>query len=389
MLIYSIMAIMLTSSIKNIWQYTFAKIRNRPSSSFKHDFILSWISSFITILQIYNHFTVHRYQQGRDERYHKLAVVLYAFLGEDFMSMTYTFGLYMMVYWSRILIIFRINSFIGPLLTIIQNMLKDVLKFILIYGLIVIIYASSSILWFMQIEGYTTIIDAFITLLSASLGEYNFEVFNSQYLAVNRIFANLFLISYLLVTNIVLLNFMVAILSNTYSRLINISQALYLNEVVKVRNILEYDPYYSGLISLPTPLNAVLIPLFPFFYWWKNKKFNNFILHCSYIPVIIVTVIFFTAFIILMLPFSYLVMLYKVFVSIWFTNKMNNPRWMRVFKSIWMIFMIPIILLLWMVVDIKDFVRSLYSDNIQMLNEQKSHDRIDIGKLNLLNYQLK
>mmetsp|Transcript_23462 Transcript_23462/g.26892 ORF Transcript_23462/g.26892 Transcript_23462/m.26892 type:complete len:116 (-) Transcript_23462:827-1174(-) len=96
-----------------------------------------------------------------------------------------------------------------------------------------------------------------------------------------------FLIVFLIVSNIVLLNFIIAILSNTYAQLKDVNKALYLNEVVKVRNIFEYDKYYMSIVALFIPLNYLFLPVVPFVIFLKSKTLNKILLHIAYLPVLI------------------------------------------------------------------------------------------------------
>ena len=171
--------------------------------------------------------------------------------------------IFIMIQWVRIVILFRVNSFIGPFLNIMLNMLIDITKFFAIYFLILLVFASSGRIFFLNVEGYNTNVNAFITLFSATFGNFDYSVFEKEGNTLPPRFGYYFLTLFLIISNIVLLNFIIGILSSTYSRLIGSSKALYLNEIVKVRNIYEYDKYYSGLICLPAPFNILLLPIYP------------------------------------------------------------------------------------------------------------------------------
>ena len=51
-----------------------------------------------------------------------------------------------------------------------------------------------------------------------------------------------------------------------------------------------HDPYYSGLVNAPFPLNAIVV-LFIFPYMiWKSKRMNNFIMAIEHILLILILI---------------------------------------------------------------------------------------------------
>lgn len=223
----------------------------------------------------------------------------------------------MAIQWARILLIFRVNSFVGPMLNIIQSMLVEVGKFIMIYFIVVLIFESSGRILFISVDEFKSESDAWLTLFSATLGSFKFSIFESDKMHLSKEYGYYFLILYLLVTNIVLLNFIIAILSNTYTKLRDINKTLYYAEIIKARNVFEYDRYYSSMIALPIPLNALFLPVLPFVIFMKSRKLNTVLMHIAYIPLLIVGVLVFTVISIVLLPFSYIALLYQNFIDIW------------------------------------------------------------------------
>lgn len=304
---------------------------------------------FITLVVLYRYITKHRYIKAADDRYTDGEIMITVYYRESFLDMTLVTGLYMMIQWTRMIIVFRVNSFIGPMIKIIENMLFEIIKFIIIYGLILIVFASSGYLFFIRVEGYSTITDAFISLLSASLGSFDFTPFESKDMVLSTSFGYYFLILYLVISNIVLLNFIIAILANTYNKLIGVSKALYFNEIIKIRNVLECDKYYSSLVSLPIPLNAALIPAYPFIIFCKSKRLNNLMLHISYLPVMVLGTLCFCLLSIVLWPISYLALLWQNFIDIWEKGSNGGSRWREFVQFLQMIFKAPFMLVGYMV----------------------------------------
>jgi hypothetical protein len=271
-------------------------------------------------------FTDYKYRTSSDPRYEK-AAKLEPIFSESFLDITLVLGLYTAMQWTRILLIFRVNSFVGPLLNIIQNMLREIVRFFIIYLLIVLVFTSAGRMLFVTLPEFKDDIETWKTLFSASLGSFDFTIFDHQRMVLSQDFGYFFLMIYLLITNIIILNFIIAILGNTYSRLKNISKALYLIEIVKVRNIFEYDKYYSSMISLFIPLNVVLLPFYPILAISKNKRLNQFLMHFSYLPVLMLGIIAFVGASLIMYPISYFALLFQNFVDIWEKGENGTSKW--------------------------------------------------------------
>lgn len=383
MLIYVMFAVYMAYPLKNIVQVIFARLRNRSWSSIYAEFILSLGQLVISTTVLYRYLFKHRYVQPDDQRYYELEVVYSAYYRESFLDMTLALGLYVMIQWARIIFVFKVNSFVGPILNIIQSMLKEILKFIIIYIIILIIFASSSRLFFVRVKGYQTNTEAILTLFSASLGSYNFSAFTGEGMVLSPSFGYYFLIIYLIVTNVVLLNFIIAILSNTYNNLSGISKALYHNEVVKVRNVYEHDKYYGSLISLPIPLNLVLLPFVPFIIIFRSKKLNMFLLHVSYLPVLFIGTLVFSVLELIMLPISYFALLYQNLIDIWEKGSDGSSRCVEATQFFQMIFKGPLMLVFWMCSDIYEFVKSLYASNLRMNNQRAYNNLTNLRYLDM------
>ena len=300
---------------------------------------------------------------------------------EKFLGMTEMLGLYIMIQWTRIIFLFKVNSFVGPMLNIIQNMLYDVLKFIFIYLLILVIFAAAGRLMFNQIDQFNSDKDTFTYLISASFGEFEFDKFDSKAMTVSKNFGYIYLITYLIISNIVLLNFVIAILSSTYSRLISVSKALYLNEIVKARNIFEFNHYFSSLISLPIPLNGILLPFYPFIVYLKSKKLNKFLLHISYLPVMLLGTLLFIIMSLLLYPISYLALLYQNFIDIWEKGGNGSNRCIEITQFFTMIFTAPFLLFGLILKDLYNFIRSLYTKDIRIHNEKALFRKLDLSNI--------
>jgi hypothetical protein len=91
------------------------------------------------------------------------------------------------------------------------------------------------------------------------------------------------------------LNLLIAILSSTYAMLEEKKLVLYINEILRLRQSLEYDPRASGLTSAPPPWNIFPLLLSPFYFIRSDTvSFNEVVCHIDYIPIMVILTIVFS-----------------------------------------------------------------------------------------------
>lgn len=66
--------------------------------------------------------------------------------------------------WMRILFSLRLTRFLGPLIKMITNMLLDIAIFMLLYGIVLIIFASVGNLMFVELTDYKDFYHSMLTL---------------------------------------------------------------------------------------------------------------------------------------------------------------------------------------------------------------------------------
>lgn len=258
--------------------------------------------------------------------------------------MTLITGLYVFIQWSRIVIVFRVNSFLGPTINILYNMLVEISKFMLIYVIILLVFESSGRILFIRLDEYNTHAHAFTTLFSASLASFDFYIYDHSNMVLESEYGYVFIGLFLIITNVVLLNFIIAILSNTYNQLQVVSKAMYYKEVIKMRNIFEFDKYYSSLISFFIPYNALFLPLMPFVMCCKSKRLNNFLLNAAYLPIAVIGIIIFFVFACILAPISYFALVGSTLRKIFIRNKTGRERCSSVYGFLIMLTKLPMII---------------------------------------------
>ena len=200
--------------------------------------------------------------KAEDPRYYK-NVVITASYQEKYLNMTELSGLYMAIQWCRVIFLFKVNPTLGPMLNILYKMLQAITKFLLIYGMFLLIYVSGGRLFYTNQDGFKTETEAVVTLFSASLGSFSFKMWDENVQLATR-YNYLYLLSFLIISNVILLNFIIAILTTIYDEVKQRSKLIYLVGIVKTRSVFGYNEYYSSMISSFIPINILLLPFYPF-----------------------------------------------------------------------------------------------------------------------------
>ena len=115
---------------------------------------------------------------------------------------------------------------------------------------------------FPDISSFSSFKSSMITLFGSGLGNFDFTIFDSI-TNFSPVVGYIFLAIYLLTSMIMLINFLIAILSNTYGILTLQNNALYLKEVILLRQRYAYEKHFSSLVSAFVPLNLASLALFP------------------------------------------------------------------------------------------------------------------------------
>lgn len=99
--------------------------------------------------------------------------------------------------------------------------------------------------------------ESIITVIDASLGNYEIRIFNECESENMAVFGKIYMMSIIVMFNILLMNLIIAILANTYSRFESGSTGLYLSKILSTRDETEYDKNYGAFLSSVPPINCV------------------------------------------------------------------------------------------------------------------------------------
>jgi len=215
------------------------------------------------------------------------------------------------IQYGRMIFALQMSRIFGPMVKILGNMLVDLATFLCMFLLVFLIFTCASQLLFHQIDGYGDFISCAITLYSASLGDFSFSDFDSASSSFTKSLGYAFLVIYLTVSMITLLNFLIAILSNTYDLLTEQKNALYLREVIHLRQKYRYEAKYSSIISAFVPLNIFALLMDPVLICCKSKKLNRICLVFEYMLLGLISIVLHLVISALLVPLSFIILVFN------------------------------------------------------------------------------
>jgi len=187
-------------------------------------------------------------------------------------------------------------------------MAGDFLNFLIIYIVLVILFCIVGNFNFLfSCTDFASPFHSLITIIDASMGNYDFEIFDQIEDTKLRNFGKAYLMLSVVIFTILILNLIIAILSNTYNIFDPKSNGLYLSKILSTRDELQHDENYSAFITALSPLNLIILPLVPIFALMKpNPKLNGLVMKLQYLLLMLILFIGFIIISLLLLPFAYL-----------------------------------------------------------------------------------
>lgn len=202
------------------------------------------------------------------------------------------------------------NATIGPLIKIVGKMAQDFFNVLILYSIVIIIFGVVGNLNFLVTlpKEFGELFTSIITVLDASIGNYNFDVFKKIVLNQQLVLiGDLYIITIVICFNILFLNLIIAILSNTFNMFDTKSKALFLSKILKSRDEMAFDENYGAILLTMTPLNIVTLPFVPYALVKKpSKEMNRMLTILQYSFFIIIIYGMFLIGSILMTPIAYL-----------------------------------------------------------------------------------
>jgi hypothetical protein len=201
----------------------------------------------------------------------------------------FMWGILLFSYAMRVFLCFAINYKFGPTLRMLFATFIDITTFLLIFAMIMFVFSMTFYNLFYDTKEYETIPDAFLTLLSAALGSFDFSVFETR-----RPLGTVLLLVWIVIATILILNILIALLSKRYEELAPQADADFVSLLITYISTTKFLPEYGGLVLFPLPTTMFLLPFVPLYFTSIDKvKLSTILAHVSYVPCLLVGVVYF------------------------------------------------------------------------------------------------
>ena len=366
--------------LSNVQEIIYANLRGVFVEVLSAEFMLNLSNSILVIYWVLNHYLSFTSNLS-DYRYELRAYIIIQRMNDAaYFNLKIWNAANIALQFSRLVFSLQVSKTFGPMVKILASMLLNVAIFMLLFAALFLIFNAIGQLVFQELDGFSSPIQTAITLFSACLGNFDYNIFN-KLTVVSPYFGHIFMTIFLIFTMIMLLNFLIAILSNIYANLNDVQIGLYLRKVLFLRQRCGYDNRYSSMIYAIPPLNIIVFLLIPFIVYWNSKKLNRFLLSFMYIPICLTAVVLFTLLQLFMIPITYTLIIIS---KAW--NLPIKPifGWkdlsLRILDLTVFIFVGPGILLFWVCIDFINFVFKLYDTNIVTISTHEEETQEKINK---------
>ena len=267
----------------------------------------------------------------------------------------------------------------GPILKMIFKMTIEVLLFIIVWGIILLLFASTGQLFFYSIKDFSTSLSTMTYLTQAAMGAWDMSIFlqarsytcdpwydatncySVDKLEIDKNIGLIYMLCFLILNMIIIMNLVIAILATIYEEYSSFKRGLFYDTLIAALPKHKHDRYFGFMVTYPGIFAPLLILLAPVA--WALKKvsppvaytFNMSLSLIAYLPVGFLATLFFVTVQLLSVPFVYVaVILSKMRMDRWLIkNRRKKPVNAPMTSSLWLFaFYAPFILALRFVIDL-------------------------------------
>jgi len=165
--------------------------------------------------------------------------------------------------WMRFLFFLKVSKTYGPLFKIVWENVKDLLKFFVIWSLLILMFICVGYLLFTELQAFQSLFSVFMIFLDSGLGNWSLHVYDTidpemvptlhnqrghviEPDAGNvKIVGRVYHVVFLLINAVILLNMLVGILGNTYAYFNETSHGLYYDVLLQNFPLYQYHDSYG------------------------------------------------------------------------------------------------------------------------------------------------
>lgn len=271
--------------------------------------------------------------------------------------------------WLRLFFCFRISQTFGPMFRILYSMVQDLIKFIIIWFVIIIMFSCVGILAFGELETFSDLNKSFQYFISSGLGEFDYAVFElvdevhgrHEQLYQSGVWFN---ILFLLINLVLMLNFVIAIMSSTFGNFEKVSVGLYMSTLIDAFPTRHWDDEFGSIACIATPISFIHFIALPMYLVVDSCcpkyliRINMFISHLIFLPIGIFIWISLVFINLLLIPVAYLVQLWRIFMQLVFTTGSRLEHFGSLFLFL---FIGPLILIASFFIDAVSLLVNIYN----------------------------
>jgi hypothetical protein len=231
----------------------------------------------------------------------------------------------------------------GPILKMIFKMTIEVLLFIIVWGIILLLFASTGQLFFYSIKDFSTALSTMTYLTQAAMGAWDMSIFldarayvcepwydagncySVNKLELDKNIGLIYMLSFLVLNMIVIMNLVIAILATIYEEYSSFKRGLFYDTLIAALPKHKHDRHYGFMVTYPGIFAPILIMLAPVA--WLLKKvspslayvFNMSLSLVAYLPIGFLAITVFVTCQVCLVP--------VVFVSV-ILSKLRITRWL-------------------------------------------------------------
>lgn len=190
------------------------------------------------------------------------------------------FSMLFFLYSIRIIVILVQTKVFGPVVRMVYVIVKDVMAFLVLYGLLVFAFTVFFVpLFWRDTEYFGTIQVAFRTLLQWSVSGIDVSVFTYR-----EELGSVLTVTWALMSTILALNILIAMLSSRYDELSPQITSDYVSILYYSYQQTRYQAPYGSLVMAPPPFNFTHLCLIPLYLVWPHtaKRLDTVFVVISY-----------------------------------------------------------------------------------------------------------
>ncbi|CAI2386274.1 unnamed protein product [Moneuplotes crassus] len=376
--------------LKNIHQYIFLKLTYKNSILLITEVILGIIFSIFLVRFTVYFLIIQPMKVDINEKYYYTKTFYHINSIDDFSGASMTFSVIVCVQLIRAFQVLKASRTFGPMVQILVYMINQICIFLVLEATLSLIFVFTFRILFFSIPEFQSFRTTSLTLLSASMNQFDLEIFKNSSFRLNPWIGYLMTILYIVVSGIILLNFLIAIISNVYNKLTKISMGMYLRTLIDIRQGLHNNEHYSCLVSGVTPCNLLVLVFLPCILWCRGRKINNVILHLEYLVVLGMGCYLFALIQFFLFPISYLAILVNFFRDFCYYRRKKKSRIVILVDLIIFLLFGVLILTVQCFIDFWHFLFDLYTDKLigKYDNEKIGHQELDQGYIDPEFYDL-